>query len=161
MRIKKHLFTNGFIFPSLPNKFSQYKCPNCNSITDSEHNNVTNCPSCGASPLALVAHLSVAPDGIIPFSLPKNEISNYFKQWLKKKIFAPRSLKKLKRFDVLKSIYYRFSNQNQQLTENRLAICNKCEHRLIFMNEAICDQCGCILENKTRLKEEKCDLCKW
>lgn len=106
MRIKKHLFTNGFTFPSLSTKFSQYKCPNCNSITDSEHNNVTNCPSCGASPLALVAHLSVAPDGIIPFSLPKNEISNYFKQWLKKKIFAPRSLKKLKRFDVLKSIYY-------------------------------------------------------
>ena len=66
-----------------------------------------------------------------------------------------------KPLQILKSIYYRFSNQNRQLTENRLAICNKCEHRLIFMNEAICDQCGCILQNKTRLINEKCDLKKW
>lgn len=29
------------------------------------------------------------------------------------------------------------------------------------MNEAICDQCGCILANKTRLIDEQCDLNKW
>lgn len=66
-----------------------------------------------------------------------------------------------KPFQILKSIYYRLSNQNQQLSESRLAICNKCEHRLFFMNQLICDKCGCILANKTRLINEKCDLKKW
>ena len=66
-----------------------------------------------------------------------------------------------KPFQILKSIYYRFSNQNQLISEKRLAICSKCKHRLIYMNEAICDQCGCILANKTRLIDEQCDLNKW
>lgn len=66
-----------------------------------------------------------------------------------------------KPFQILKSIYYRLSNQNQQLSEGRLAICNKCDNRLLFMNQLICDQCGCILANKTRLINEKCDLKKW
>ena len=30
-----------------------------------------------------------------------------------------------KPLQILKSIYYRFSHQNQQLAEERLAICNK------------------------------------
>lgn len=66
-----------------------------------------------------------------------------------------------KPFQILKSIYYRFSHQNQPISEERLAICNKCEHRLLFMNELICDQCGCVLKNKTRLINEQCDLKKW
>lgn len=66
-----------------------------------------------------------------------------------------------KPFQIIKSIYYRFSNQNQQISEERLAICNKCNHKLLVIDEAICDQCGCVLANKTRLMNEKCDLKKW
>ncbi len=25
----------------------------------------------------------------------------------------------------------------------------------------VCEECGCILENKTRIEDEHCDLCKW
>ena len=50
---------------------------------------------------------------------------------------------------ILKSIYFNIKNKHQDLSDYRLSICNQC------------DQCGCILENKTRLNEEKCDLCKW
>lgn len=64
-----------------------------------------------------------------------------------------------KPLQILKSIYYRFSHQNQQLAEKRLAICNKCNDRLTFLGQEICGQCGCILENKTRLVNEQCG--KW
>lgn len=67
-----------------------------------------------------------------------------------------------KPFSILKSICYNLFNQNQQLAEERLAICNKCDLRqFIFEDLAICGSCGCLLENKTRLKKEKCDLNKW
>lgn len=62
---------------------------------------------------------------------------------------------------IIKSIYFNIKNKHQDLADYRLSICNQCAHKLTIKVGDICDQCGCILENKTRLEEEKCDLCKW
>lgn len=62
---------------------------------------------------------------------------------------------------ILKSIYYRIKCVNQNISIKRLKICNKCNYRVSSKFGDICSSCGCILANKTRLEEERCDLNKW
>lgn len=63
---------------------------------------------------------------------------------------------------ILKSIYFRLFNKNEYMYRKRLQICNKCEDKMtIKLVGDICAQCGCILSQKTRIIDEKCDLCKW
>lgn len=75
------------------------------------------------------------------------------KKWIKAIFTKP--------FRILKSIYYNVFNKHQDLASHRLSICKKCDKRLNTYLGDICTDCGCILENKTRLEEEHCDLCKW
>ena len=60
---------------------------------------------------------------------------------------------------ILKSIYYRLLNKNKDI--RRLSICNQCNHKLNIKFGDICDLCGCVLDNKTRIKDEHCELNKW
>ena len=60
---------------------------------------------------------------------------------------------------ILKSIYYRIRDKNKNT--DRLTICIRCKHKQDCKLGAICDICGCILDNKTRIKEEHCELNKW
>ena len=67
----------------------------------------------------------------------------------------------IKIYHIIIGTYRNIFNKKQDLATQRLQYCNKCKHRIIFMKQYICDQCGCILANKTRLINEKCDLKKW
>lgn len=60
---------------------------------------------------------------------------------------------------ILKSIYYRLLNKNKDA--RRLSICSQCNHKLNIKLGDICDLCGCVLDNKTRIKDEHCELNKW
>lgn len=62
---------------------------------------------------------------------------------------------------ILKSIYFNIFRINQDLATKRLKICNTCPSKLQTSIGKVCDECGCILENKTRIEDEHCDLCKW
>lgn len=62
---------------------------------------------------------------------------------------------------ILKSIYFHIFGINQDLATTRLNICNTCPHKLQTSFGEVCEECGCILENKTRVEDEHCDLCKW
>lgn len=62
---------------------------------------------------------------------------------------------------ILKSIYFNIFGINQDLATKRLKICNTCPHKLYASVGEVCEECGCILENKTRIEDEHCDLCKW
>lgn len=62
---------------------------------------------------------------------------------------------------ILKSIYFRIKNINEYLAIKRLLICNKCSEKVDTRFGEVCGKCGCILKNKTRIKDAKCDLCKW
>ena len=66
-----------------------------------------------------------------------------------------------KPFTILKSIYFNIFGINQDLATKRLKICNTCSHKLQTSVGEVCNECGCILENKTRIEDEHCDLCKW
>ena len=63
--------------------------------------------------------------------------------------------------NIIIGTYRNIFNKNQDLATLRLKYCNKCEHRMMFMGQYICDQCGCILESKVRVEDEHCMIDKW
>ncbi len=68
-------------------------------------------------------------------------------------------LKKLR--NIIIGTYRNVFNKNQDLAMLRLVYCNRCEHRMMFMGQYICDQCGCIIESKVRVEDEHCMIDKW
>ncbi len=80
------------------------------------------------------------------------KIVEILKKWIKA-IFS-------KPLTILKSIIFNILNKNKNL--KRLEICNNCDKKInIKFVGDVCDVCGCILDNKTRIKDEHCDLGKW
>lgn len=75
------------------------------------------------------------------------------KKWIKAILNKPLT--------ILKSIYFNIFNKNEDLAIKRLSICKKCQHKLDTSVGEVCAECGCILQNKTRVEDEHCDLCKW
>ena len=63
--------------------------------------------------------------------------------------------------NIIKGTYYNIANKYQDLANFRLDICNKCEYRVSTKLGDICDLCGCILESKSRVLDEHCELEKW
>ena len=68
-------------------------------------------------------------------------------------------LRKIK--NIIIGTYRNIFNKNQDLAMLRLVYCNRCEHRMMFMGQYICDQCGCIIESKVRVEDEHCMIDKW
>lgn len=66
-----------------------------------------------------------------------------------------------KPFTILKGIYYNITKKNQDLANKRLAECYLCKHSIYYRDSMICEECGCILNNKVRLENEKCVMNKW
>lgn len=67
----------------------------------------------------------------------------------------------VKIWNIIKGTYYNITNKKQLLADKRLAICNNCEHKEDFVLGDICNLCGCILDSKTRVLDEKCEMNKW
>ena len=64
--------------------------------------------------------------------------------------------------NIFKGWYYKTFNKNEQLARKRIAICKKCKSLVhIDMLGDICNECGCILDAKARVRDEKCELNKW
>lgn len=57
--------------------------------------------------------------------------------------------------------YRKLFHKKQTLAEYRLFICNKCPYKKKFLNEDICDLCGCVLDAKVRVDEEICYDNRW
>ena len=70
-----------------------------------------------------------------------------------------RIFKKIR--NIIIGTYRNIFNKNQDLAIQRLKYCNKCSHRMMFMGQYICDQCGCIIESKVRVEDEHCMIDKW
>ena len=64
--------------------------------------------------------------------------------------------------NIIKGWYYNLFNKNEELARKRISICKKCKSCVhIEMLGDICDECGCVLEAKARVKDEQCELNKW
>ena len=64
-------------------------------------------------------------------------------------------IKKIK--NIICGTYYNIFKRNNVLAEQRMKICNDCPYKWVLnKTTSVCKQCGCILESKTRVKDEKC-----
>ena len=64
--------------------------------------------------------------------------------------------------NIIKGWWFYLFNKNEQLANKRISICKKCEYCVHIESLGdICDECGCILDAKTRVEDEKCELNKW
>lgn len=84
-----------------------YKCDSCYAVTVFKKGEIaTNCPFCGASNvLSLDSMVGVKPNAVIPFALSKEQAKVHYKKWIKKKLYAPRKVKKDFVADNVNGIY--------------------------------------------------------
>lgn len=64
-------------------------------------------------------------------------------------------------WNIIKGWFFKIFKKKQDLASERLTICNTCIHRVETSLGYACEQCGCILDAKTRVEDEHCDLDKW
>ncbi len=63
--------------------------------------------------------------------------------------------------NIIKGWYFKLFGKKQDLASKRLVVCDICEYRVETSLGYACEQCGCILDAKTRVEDEHCDLDKW
>lgn len=103
----KKPFTDTSEIEKSQEEYTQYSCSTCGRkhIVPSNQE-VLYCPSCGdASSLTKAVSVEYLPDGIIPFKLNKEKALNSFKDWIKRRKFAPNNLKKLAKTQSLSGVY--------------------------------------------------------
>ena len=62
---------------------------------------------------------------------------------------------------IIKGLFNYTIGKNKELSFNRLKYCNRCEYLEVIDNQKICGLCGCFINLKTSVKEEKCPSNKW
>lgn len=63
--------------------------------------------------------------------------------------------------NVFKGNWFRLFNKNEKLYHARYQKCIFCQEHEQTPIGIVCGMCGCPLESKLRVKEEKCELDKW
>lgn len=64
--------------------------------------------------------------------------------------------------NIIKGWWFNLFNKHEQLAITRISKCKTCDSCIhIELVGDICDECGCILSAKARVKDEKCKLNKW
>ena len=89
-------------------KALQVTCSGCGSVVAFEPPEVAgNCSFCGTAIVAQpkAADPLIAPDGVLPFGVPKPGALERLQQWLKSRWFAPNALKRLARPEGLNGVY--------------------------------------------------------
>ena len=72
-----------------------YTCENCGKTCVIQGDSPSlKCVYCGSSNLNKFSKVEYVPDGIVPFKLNKERAKNCFIDWLKKKHFLPKNLKR-------------------------------------------------------------------
>jgi DNA-directed RNA polymerase subunit RPC12/RpoP len=86
------------------------KCTTCAAEVVLEENQTSGeCAFCGSVIVAQGESKKILkPESLLPFKINKNQATQHFKLWLKKRWFAPNKLKDYARIDSLKGIYTPF-----------------------------------------------------
>jgi DNA-directed RNA polymerase subunit RPC12/RpoP len=92
----------------MANNAMQVRCDSCGAIVNfTPPETATKCDFCGAKIVAQpkAADPLVAPEGVLPFSVPQKQAVENYKTWLSSLWFAPSALKDMAQADGLSSIY--------------------------------------------------------
>lgn len=87
---------------------ASYKCPNCGGEVEMDaFVTADKCPFCGATNIIKQEEIKgLKPDGIIPFSLSKDNAVQTGKQWLKKRWYANKKFKNEFKAENVKGVYF-------------------------------------------------------
>lgn len=77
------------------------------------------------------------------------------KKWIKSVL----DFRKLK--NIIIGFWNLMRNNNKEISEQRIDICNSCKNKIQLYGEDFCNICGCLIESKTRVNNEKCPIEKW
>jgi len=93
-------------------------CQRCGMvITFDEKQIAATCPMCGSTQVATVKQTAgIPPDGIIPFKIDKANAQQKFREWVKKRWFAPNDFKKKYGEGDLKGMYLPFWTYDADVT---------------------------------------------
>lgn len=96
------------------------ECKQCGAVTIYDAlETAAVCPFCGSTSVMPAANQdSIAPGAVCPFTVTKEEASEDFTKWLKKKWFTPRKAKKNARPDAFQGIYLPYWTYDAQTTSN-------------------------------------------
>ena len=91
-------------------------CQNCGAqIMFGQYDTATVCPMCGSTQVDVKKQESgIPPEGIVPFRLDQKEAQEKFHAWVKKRWFAPNSLKKSYQEGRLTGLYIPFWTYDAQ-----------------------------------------------
>ncbi len=86
---------------------SIYGCPNCGGEAQiSDFSSTIECPFCGATNIVKTDKLKgLKPDTILPFLISRENALSVGQKWIKKRLFAPRKLKKNFSADHFNGVY--------------------------------------------------------
>ncbi len=84
-----------------------FRCANCGAVTVFARGEIaTTCPFCGAANTQHIDEMpGITPTAIIPFAISKDDSKQFYLKWIKKRIFAPRVLKKTFTVDKMSGVY--------------------------------------------------------
>ena len=83
------------------------QCQGCGAKLEVEQFDATiECPYCGSHyVIADMQEDGIIPDGVIPFRIDSNKLKEIFRNWIKKRWFAPNALKHLYQRDKFIGVY--------------------------------------------------------
>jgi len=92
------------------NGMSTIQCQNCGrEIAFDSEVIATTCPMCGSTQIADIRQSAgIAPEGVVPFKVDKQEAVQKFKVWVKSRWFAPNDFKRKCTEGMLKGMYVPF-----------------------------------------------------
>ena len=74
-------------------------------------------------------------------------------------IYGNIVMKKIR--NIIIGWYRKLFNKNSDLATYRLSICRACPYKIRIYKQDLCDLCGCVLDAKVRVEDEKCYDNRW
>ena len=98
----------------------EVQCKQCGAVTVYDAlETAAVCPFCGStSVMPAAAENTIAPGGVCPFSVTKEQAGERFTRWLKGKLFAPRKAKKSASPEAFQGVYLPYWTYDAQTTSN-------------------------------------------
>ena len=102
-----------------------YRCQTCGAKQIISNQEVAHvCPFCGTSHIVKTEELpGLKPQGVVPFKMPIEKVSDCALKWVKKRFFAPRAFKKSAKPENIHGVYnpvFTFDSETKSSYEGRL-----------------------------------------
>lgn len=98
----------------------QVECKNCGAVSIYDAlETAAVCPFCGSTQVMPAAtQNTIAPGGVCPFTVTKEEAGSKFTKWIKKKWFTPKKAKQSANPEAFKGVYLPYWTYDAQTTNN-------------------------------------------